>query len=174
MLAAPGVWWTLSFADDSLVYGEFVHRTGLFSLQLVILALAVTPLCRLLPSGVCRWLRRSRRHFGVASFAYLLMHAGAYLIRQPWARVLDDAITAAYATAWLGFVIMLALAVTSNDSSVRRLGRRWKTLHRLVYPAAALAFVHWLLTAFAPADAVPWLLLLAAVEGLRLVPRVGR
>ncbi len=172
VLAVPAVWWTAAFATGRQVYGEYVHHTGLLSLQLVILALAITPVCRWLPrAGLSAWLRRSRRYIGVASFAYLALHTGAYLLRQPWARILSEGTTLAYSTAWVAFVFMLLLALTSNNGAVRSLGIRWKQLHRTVYLAAGLAFAHWILTAYDPSTAYGWLALLLLLEGSRLVQR---
>ena len=72
------------------------------------------------------------------------------------------------ATGWVAFLIMLALAATSNDRSVRLLRRRWKWLHRAVYLVAVLAFAHWILTAFDPWPGVWHLGVLAVLEGIRL------
>ncbi|MEM9388611.1 MAG: ferric reductase-like transmembrane domain-containing protein [Pseudomonadota bacterium] len=143
----------------------------MLSLQLVVLALAITPLRRWLPyASLRRWLVSQRRAVGVASFAYLALHVCAYLWRQPWSRVLTEGASAAYLSAWMGAAIMLLLAVTSNDRSVRRLGARWKRLHRGAYVAASLAFAHWVLTAYDPRMAYGWLLVLLLIEASRLLP----
>ena len=67
-------------------------------------------------------------------------------------------------------MIFLALAITSNNGSVRKLGKKWKSLHRLVYVAAALVFAHWILTAFEPQLAYVVLVALCLVEALRWLP----
>ena len=72
-------------------------------------------------------------------------------------------------TGWLALVVMLVLAATSNDASVRRLGRRWPLLHRTVYAAAALSFVHWILSAFDPVPGYIHLGVLAGLEAIRLL-----
>jgi sulfoxide reductase heme-binding subunit YedZ len=171
-LSVPAIGWSVALWRGDSFYGEYVHRTGMLSLQLLIAAMAVTPLCRLWPgTGLVTWLRRHRRSLGVASFAYLLLHAGAYCVRQPVPRILSDAAEAAYASGWLAALAMAALALTSNDASVRRLGTRWKPLHRLVYAVAALTFAHWLLTAFDRGPAWIWLGVLLAIESVRLLAR---
>ncbi|MEO0974347.1 MAG: ferric reductase-like transmembrane domain-containing protein [Pseudomonadota bacterium] len=171
-LALPGLIWTVAYAGQSLSYGQYVHRTGLIALQLVLLALAITPLCRWLPwPKVARWWRRSRRYVGVASFIYAALHVAAYCWRQPWPRVIDEAASFAYGAGWLAALVMALLAITSNDASVRHLGRRWKALHRWVYPATILTLLHWWLTAFAPRVVVPWILVFALVLLARVVPR---
>lgn len=170
----PALWWTGQYLTGRIVYGEYIHHTGLLALQLVVLALAITPVSRWLPNARLRsGLLRHRRAIGVASFAYLTLHAVAYLWRQPWSRVLAEGVTPAYLTAWVGLVIMGLLAATSNNASVRRLGRRWKQLHRSVYAAAALAFAHWVLTAFDPRAAYGWLIALLVIEASRWVPTRG-
>ena len=77
-------------------------------------------------------------------------------------------------TGWLAFAIFLPLALTSNDASVRMLGRSWKRLHRAVYAAAVLSFAHWILEAFDPAVAYAHLAVLAAIQSARLAPAARR
>jgi sulfoxide reductase heme-binding subunit YedZ len=69
---------------------------------------------------------------------------------------------------WLALALFIPLAVTSNDIAVRALKRSWKRLHRLVYPAAILTFLHWLLSAFDPTTAIIHIVVLAAIELLRI------
>ena len=70
---------------------------------------------------------------------------------------------------WIALALFVPLAVTSNDISVRRLRRSWKTVHRLVYPAAILVFVHWVLSAFDPTTAWIHVGILAAIEIVRII-----
>lgn len=149
-LAAPAVWIVWRYATDAVAYGQVIHFTGDLSVQLLIATLAATPL-RLafprakLPLLLMRW----RRNLGVASFAYGLLHLAVYLLRKADpALVLREGAEWGLLTGWIAFGLFLPLAVTSNDGAVRALGLAWKRLHRLVYPAAALALAHWLLTAF--------------------------
>jgi len=172
LLAAPACYWLQAYWRGALYYGEVVHATGVFATQLLIAALALTPLRRLLPRARwLGWLRRRRRYLGVAAFAYAALHALVYLVRQDLARILDDLRAAAMWTGWLALIVMLALAVTSNDASVRWLRRRWQTLHRAVYVVAVLGLLHWILSAFDPTPGYVWALVLAALETLRLLWR---
>lgn len=140
---------TLLFGE--VYYGGYVHITGRCAAWLLLIVLAMTPLRATFPGwGVARWLVAQRRYLGVASFMYAAAHLAAYLARQDWARITEDLAGAGFWTGWLAFLIFAALALTSNDLSVRLLKRGWKNLHRLVHVAAILVFVHWALTAFDP------------------------
>lgn len=170
LLALPAVWFTVRFQREIIYYGEYLHVTGEWSARLLILTLALTPLRLMFPRARwVRWFLARRRYFGVAVFGYALLHTLAYLQRKgSLALIADEATQAALWTGWVAFVIMLALALSSNDFSVRRLGRRWKWLHRTVYAAALLTFVHWILAAFDPVPGAIHLGVLAALEAYRL------
>jgi sulfoxide reductase heme-binding subunit YedZ len=171
VLALPGVVLTYRYFSGATFYGEYLHTTGELGVWLLMLALAVTPLTLVFPKARwVAWLARRRRYLGVAAFGYSLLHAVAYLERQTaFTRILEEALELGLATGWIAFVVMLALAVTSNDASVRALRARWKTLHRAVYAAAALTFAHWILTAFDPTAAYVYLGILVALEVVRLL-----
>lgn len=162
------------YVNGTLFYGEFIHITGEFSARLLILTLAVTPLFRFLPKQRwTAWLIRQRRYLGVATFAYAVPHLVAYVVRlsDDVSRMISESLEPGMLTGWVAMVIFLALAITSNDRSVRKLGRRWKTLHRLVHVAAVLTFLHWILVAFDPIPALVHAGVLAAVEMTRLIRR---
>lgn len=173
LLGLPLGYIVAGYATGRLYYGEVVHLTGDLSVKLLIVAMAATPLLLWFPArAVPRWLARNRRYIGVASFAYAAVHTGVYLERTGVAAdVLADAARAEYLTGWIAMAIFTALALTSNDVSVRRLRRGWKALHRLVYAAAALALVHWVLTAFDPLAAWLHAGVLAGLEALRIRQR---
>jgi methionine sulfoxide reductase heme-binding subunit len=169
LLALPGLVMTYRYAVGGAFYGEYLHATGELAARLLIAALAITPLrCALPNTRWVAWLARRRRYIGVGAFGYALLHAAAYLERQPGGTVVREATEIAMAPGWLALLVMLALAVTSNDASVRRLRRGWKWLHRSVYVAAALTFTHWLLAAFDPVSGIMHLGVLAFLEGTRL------
>ena len=69
---------------------------------------------------------------------------------------------------WLAFALFVPLAATSNDMATRALKRTWKRLHRLVYPAAILTFLHWVLAAFDPATAYIHIAIITAIELVRV------
>ncbi len=170
-LALPGVVLTYRYARGAIFYGEYLHATGELGVRLLMLAMAVTPLKLMLPSaGWVRWLAQRRRYVGVAAFAYSLLHAVAYLERQAtFTAIVGDAAELALLTGWIALLVMLALAATSNDASVRRLRAGWKWLHRTVYLAAALTFAHWILSAFDPSAAYIHLGILGTLETIRLI-----
>lgn len=170
VLALPLLLVTAQYFNETIYYGQYLHQTGRIAVWLLMLTLAVTPLrltfARARWTG---WLMRSRRYFGVASFGYAVPHMLAYLIRkQDLAYIWEEGIEAGLLTGWIAMVIFAALAITSNNASVRALGRKWSLLHRLVYVAALLTFAHWILTAFDPMTAYAHLAALAALEIYRV------
>lgn len=127
------------------------HELGLVALQLLIAALAVTPLREL--TGVS--LLRFRRMLGLMAFFYVLMHFAVWLVldRQlDWPRILQDLTRRPYIILGMaGLLLLIPLALTSWDGAVRRLGAAtWRKLHRLAYPATALGAIHfvWLVKAW--------------------------
>jgi len=126
------------------------HETGSWALRFLLITLAITPLRRL--TG---WRRPVllRRMFGLFSFFYASLHVLVWLWLDrefAWGGMLADIAKRPYITVgFLSFLILTALAATSNAFSMRNLGLRWKQLHRLVYVAALLAVLHfiWLVKA---------------------------
>lgn len=172
VLAAPGVFLLQRYAAGALSYGEFIHWSGDVSVWLLIATLAVTPLRRMVRDGFNLWLGKRRRDLGVATFGYAAGHLGAYVLRkQDPALIWKEGIDPGLLTGWIAFAVFLALALTSNNVSVRWLKAGWKRLHWLVYAGTILTLAHWVLTAFDPTTA--WIH--AAIGGvlllLRFVPK---
>ncbi|MGF6293386.1 protein-methionine-sulfoxide reductase heme-binding subunit MsrQ [Paraburkholderia youngii] len=124
---------------------EFITRsTGLWTLVFLCITLAVTPLRRL--TGVAA-LVRFRRMLGLYSFFYATLHFTTYLWFDKWfdvAEILKDIGKRPFITVgFAAFVLLIALAVTSPRAMVRKLGRRWQTLHRAIYVIGALAILHF-------------------------------
>lgn len=123
---------------------ELIHRLGKWGLNLLLVTLTVTPLQRL--SG-WKWLIRLRRMLGLFAFFYLLLHFLAYAgldQRFDLAVILEDIVERPYITLGMtALVLLLPLALTSTNAMMRRLGRRWRQLHRLVYPIAILGVWHF-------------------------------
>ena len=121
------------------------HVTGDAALILLLCTLAVTPLRRL--SGLSH-LIQLRRPLGLFAFFYACLHFGVYLaIDQGLAfeYILEDIAERPYITVgFTALLLMLPLALTSTRGWIRRLGRRWRTLHRLVYLSAALGVLHYI------------------------------
>lgn len=173
VLALPALWgaWRWLATPGAYGFGHAIGDSGLWAVWLLMATLAITPL-RLLAkrSPLVAALARRRRDLGVASFVYAALHTGIYLWdKGAAARVLAELQQGEILTGWLALALFVPLAVTSNDVSVRRLKRGWKRLHRLVYPAAILAFVHWVLTAFDPTSAWLHAAALAGIELVRVV-----
>jgi sulfoxide reductase heme-binding subunit YedZ len=148
-----------------------LHETGRNALALLIVTLAVTPFRRL--TGWTR-LQAVRRMLGLWAFAYALSHFLVYVVFNQlgdvsaiWADVAERPFIT---TGMLAFAILLALAVTSTSGMMRRLGRNWTRLHRLVYVAAASAAVHFAWGQKADIrEPLTWAAALALLLGLRLV-----
>jgi sulfoxide reductase heme-binding subunit YedZ len=176
VLALPAALILYRYAIDAIAYGEFIHASGDWSVRLLILTLAVTPIRWIFPgSPFSRRLLAARRDLGVATFGYALLHTLVYLHRKAdLALIVAEGIEPGIATGWLALILFAALAVTSNDASVRALGRRWKLLHRLIYPAAILTFAHWLLLAFDIQAAFVHAAVLAVIVLARFVLAVRR
>lgn len=172
VLALPGVWMLGSWAltPDQYGYGHIIGDSGDWAAWLLMATLAVTPL-RLLGRRQrwTQWLMQRRRDLGVASFAYAAGHTAIYLWRKGSPDLVLAEISEPYVLAgWLALALFIPLAATSNDRSVRAMKRAWKRLHRLVYPAAILTFVHWALSAFDPLTAYIHIAILTAIEAVRI------
>lgn len=125
---------------------DITHRTGDWTIYLLLTALAVTPVRRLTGWGK---LIRFRRTIGLLAFSYAALHFLTYLVLDQGlalAYVGEDIAKRPYITVgFTAFVLLIPLAITSTNRWVRRLGgRRWNALHRLVYIAGALGVLHYL------------------------------
>ncbi len=147
---------------------EIEHRLGLTALYFLIGGLAVTPVLRLFGLNLIRY----RRAIGLLAFAYLCLHMLAWAVMDMgllWGQMARDVVKRPYLLFGMAaFLALLPLALTSNDLSIRKMGgQAWRRLHRLVYPAAVLACVHYLwvgkVITLAPA------LWLAVVLGLLII-----
>lgn len=170
LLALPWLYFTIQYLLGTIYYGEYIHATGVYSARLLILTMAITPLRLAWPSAKwTRWLLQKRRYFGVAVFAYAVPHLWAYVVKiGTFAGVLNEAAEPGMWTGWLAFVVFVPLALTSNNRSVRKLGAKWKKLHRWVYLAAVFTFIHWLLVAFNPLAGMIHAGLLVLLEAYRI------
>lgn len=158
-----------------------VDRMGQGALVMLLVTLCMTPLQKL--AGWSGWIV-VRRQLGLWCFAYVLMHLCAYLffiLGLDWGQLGVELRKRPYIIVGsLALVGLLALAVTSNRYSQRRLGARWKKLHRLVYVILGLGLLHFLW--IVRADLKEWtvyaviggLLMLLRVPSIeRRIPRVG-
>lgn len=122
-----------------------VDRLGLGTLILLLVTLSMTPMHKL--TGWSGWIA-VRRQLGLWCFAYVVLHLCAYLffvLGLDWSQLGVELRKRPYIIVGsLGFLCLLALAVTSNRYSQKRLGARWKKLHRLVYLVLGLGLLHML------------------------------
>ena len=121
------------------------HTTGLWTLRLLLATLAVTPVRRTLGWP---WLAPYRRTLGLLAFSYCCLHLLIYTLVDLWGAwdtLVEDVLERPYITAgFTGFLLLLPLAITSTRAWMRRLGRRWVVLHRLVYAAGVAGCLHFL------------------------------
>ena len=147
-----------------------VDRLGLGTLVLLLITLSMTPLQKL--TGWAGWIA-VRRQLGLWCFAYVVLHLSGYMafiLGFEWSQLGVELRKRPYIIVGaLGFLCLLALAVTSNRYSQRRLGVRWKKLHRLVYVILGLGLLHmlWIVRA----DLTEWAVY-ASIGALLLVLRI--
>ncbi len=155
-------------------YAQMMHTSGVISIFLLVLTLAITPLTLLmkhLPWGLAvgRWLITRRRYFGLGSFYYASLHLIHYTRQiNDMENVLYEAFDFELTIAWLALLIFAALAITSNNASVSRLKSNWKRLHQWIYPATALTFGHWLLFDFFLDQVLGWLAVLVIIKAIHI------
>ncbi len=122
------------------------HELGEFALKLLIVGLCITPLRKHLGVNLLKF----RRAIGVMTFEYVLLHLLVWLVLdvQIVSQIWADIVKRPYITVGMvGFVLMIPLAVTSNNLSVRKLGVRWRKLHKLTYGIAFLGALHFVMVA---------------------------
>lgn len=124
---------------------EITHRTGDWTLRLLLITLTVTPARRLLGWN---FLLRLRRMLGLSAFFYACLHFLTYVWFDQffwWDEIAKDIVKRPFITVgFAAFVLLIPLAVTSTNAMMKRLGRRWLQLHRLVYVSATLGVLHYL------------------------------
>ena len=124
---------------------EFIqHKTGFWALTLIMVTLSITPLRR-----ITGWNRiiQLRRPLGLFAFFYATIHFLTYIVFDQFFDVramIDDIAKRPYITVGFpAFVLLIPLAITSTKGWIRRLGRRWQLLHKLIYLSSALAVLHF-------------------------------
>lgn len=121
------------------------HQLGLIALQFLIATLCITPLMRF--AGIR--LLKFRRPLGLLAFTYVTLHLLVWVLLDMqllWSQMIADIFKRWYITlGFTAFLLMIPLAVTSTKGAIRRMGARWRQLHLLVYPAALLGAVHFIL-----------------------------
>lgn len=144
---------------------------GLLALQLLVAGLAITPARRYLRLNLIKF----RRALGLLGFTYVSLHLLVWLVldvgilSQIWADILKRP----YITIGMaGFACLLPLAATSNSYSIRKLGAKWRKLHRLTYLAVVLGAVHfiWLVKGF-QIEPLLYMAAILALLALRVIKR---
>jgi methionine sulfoxide reductase heme-binding subunit len=126
------------------------HTTGDWTIRFLLITLSITPLRQLSKQY---WLLQYRRMLGLFAFFYGTLHLTTYLWFDKffhWHAILDDVGRRKFITVgFLGFVLMIPLAITSTRGMIRRLGKRWTAIHRLIYVSATAGVIHyyWLVKA---------------------------
>jgi len=147
------------------------RELGEVALQLLVLGLCITPLRRFLGLNLIRF----RRAIGLLAFTYVGLHLLVWLVLdvQIPAQIWADIVKRPYVTVgFTAFLLMIPLALTSNDRSLRRLGPRWRQLHKLTYGVVVLGAVHfiWLSKGF-QIEPLIYLAVILALLALRLRAR---
>ncbi|HEV2697584.1 MAG TPA: protein-methionine-sulfoxide reductase heme-binding subunit MsrQ, partial [Terriglobales bacterium] len=125
---------------------KITHTTGDWTLRFLLIALSITPLRKLLGIPV---LIRFRRMFGLYAFFYGSLHFLTYIWLDKFFNLHEMLVDVAkrkfITVGFTAFVLLIPLAVTSTAGWIRRLGgKRWQTLHRLVYVSAICGVIHYL------------------------------
>ncbi len=154
---------------------ELEHAYGELALQFLIVGLAVTPLRRFVGLNLLKF----RRAIGVSAFFLVLAHflVWALLDVQTLSAVWADIVKRPYVTIGMAaFLLMIPLAVTSNNLSLRKMGAAaWRKLHWLTYPAAILGGLHfvWLVKGF-QIEPLVYLAVIIGLLALRRIPQKPR
>ena len=144
------VWAILNDGLGANPVEKLTHETGEWTLRFLLLTLSLTPLRQW--SGQPAWIR-FRRMLGLYAFFYLSCHFSIWFVADhslDLASMFEDIVKRPYITlGFSAFVLMIPLALTSNQAMIRLLGRKWKKLHRLVYLIILLGVLHfiWLVKA---------------------------
>ena len=155
---------------------ELALLTGEWAIRFLLLALAMTPLRQL--SGRVEFAQR-RRMIGLFALFYASVHFlvwVVFLLGLQWGAILEEVVERPYITVgFSSFVILVALGATSPRAMVRRLGKNWRRLHRLVYVAGVLAVVHlvWIVRTDL-SQALVYGAILAALLGWRVISARSR
>lgn len=172
-----GNWLLFALGEpNALTFNPFEYTNrflGDWALRILLLALALTPWRKVTGQT---WPLLMRRMIGLFAFFYVCLHITSYVALDQqfdWDALLSDIVDRKYITAGLtAFALLLPLAITSTNKMVKRLGgRRWRCLHRLVYPAGVLGVLHFIWMAKGN-QLEPWLYagILALLLSLRFLP----
>jgi methionine sulfoxide reductase heme-binding subunit len=165
----PALWVAFSASQQIDPVRGLEWGLGLWAVRLLIATLFITPL---------RWaglnLLRFRRQLGLVAFAYVLLHFTSWLtidMGLRWSQILPDLYKRWYIlVGFSALLLLIPLAVTSNNRSIRNLGaQNWARLHKLAYPATILAMLHFLMVGKVyTAEVLTYAAILAALLAIRI------
>lgn len=184
--AAPALWLAWAIYSDFTMgtshlgsdpIKEAEHSYGEMTLRLLVATLAITPLRRI--TG-WNWLAKHRRTLGLFAFAYGVLHLSVWMFLDVqlliseyvgWDVVKTDLLKRPYITiGMLALLLMLPLAITSTKGMIKRLGKNWAKLHRLVYVIVVLGLVHFFMAVKLDwREPLVYALIVAALLGWRIV-----
>ena len=174
--AAVIAYWFFTHQLGPLAVKTALRLIGDWTIRLLVITLALTPLQRLF-----NWPKITliRRMLGVTTFAYALTHFILYIVNSKYDLVFvaSEIVLRFYLT--IGFVALIGLsllAATSFDSAVRKLGKKWKMLHRLVYAIAVLGLLHYFIQSkidVSPATLIAGFFILLMIYRVFITKRVG-
>ena len=179
LLSLPAIPLAIDLVEEQRYYGEIMYRSGIWSCGFLVVGLMVTPL-RTLLTNISEYRQaqarqaifvmiRNRRYLGVAAMGYAMLHTAFYLRKLgDLETVVSDVTRFEIVTGWIALVVLLLLGLTSNDYSVQKMARRWKSLHKWVYVGAIAVFVHWFLFDYRYREIYYWFVPLLSLQLYRL------
>ncbi len=124
---------------------ELLHRTGIWSLRMLLFTLAMTPMKIIIKQA---GFIRLRRMFGLFTFFYATLHLVIYAwldLGLAWVHLWEDIVKRPYITVgMMAWLLMLPMAITSNRFMIRKMGKKWKRLHQSIYLVIALGCLHFI------------------------------
>ena len=118
---------------------------GITAIYILILTLCITPFSTLTGINFIRF----RRAFGLMSFFYIILHLSTWLLldmQLRWVEIVESLTRKPFIVfGMMGFLLLIPLAATSNNYSMKRLGKYWPKLHKLIYVAIILGGIHYLM-----------------------------
>jgi sulfoxide reductase heme-binding subunit YedZ len=173
----PAAWLIYRALQDQLgadPIAALTHGTGDWTLRLLLLSLAMTPLRLIIKQS---WPIRFRRLIGLYAFFYACLHFAVYLfldLGSYWSQIGADIIKRPFITVgFIAWLLLLPLAITSNQWMMRKLKRNWQKLHKLVYAIGILGVLHyWWLVKSDVREPLLYAGILALLFAIRLKPRL--
>ena len=171
ILSLPALLLIRSWAMGDSIAMDMLHPTGEFSARFMIVAMAISRLVLMFGQPAwTEWSLKRRRSLGLAAFGYAMLHLVFYVIdMEEMEAILAEIDAPGIWTGWLALALFIPMAITSNNPSMRWLKAGWKRLQRLVYPAALLTLVHWLLIHDGVGGALAHFIPLAVLQLLRTI-----